>query len=43
MMHDLEVSRDKAIEKLKESRGRVKHNSKFSSLIIVDMFLMIIR
>ena len=37
MMHDLEVSRDKAIEKLKESRGRVKHNSKFSSPIKMDI------
>ena len=33
MMHDLEVSRDKAIEKLKQTRGRVKHNSKFSCLV----------
>ena len=28
MMHDLEVSRDKAIEKLKQTRGRVKQRSK---------------
>lgn len=32
MMHDLEVSRDKAIEKLKQSRGRVKHTNRRESM-----------
>lgn len=32
MMHDLEVSRDKAIEKLKQTRGRVKQRNSRESL-----------